>query len=376
MNKKIKLGCLYPIIFVILSLGIFGAYIYFEIKGTDVKVIKKFTIVNKEITKAITDQVIDMRPNSQISIGIYDNGKTEFFGLIRVGDTLKSIENADSIFGIGSISKTFAVSIFSQMVAENKVKLNEDLASILKIQLANNIKINLKQLANHTSGLPRIAKDDNMDDMYQPYKKYDEKWMRNYLQKDVKLEHEQDKEANYSNLGMGLLGYALAVKNNSSYTALFDEQIAKKYNLKNTTSDYQKVKNKLAKCYNIEGNLGEVWQFKDPTIAAGGVFSTSRDMIEWAKIQMDTTNKAIQFTHIPTANFDKIGKIGLGWLILKLKNKDFLFHNGKIGVDGGYSSTMFINKKEKKGIVVLTNVSDITKIRFLDKIGKAIAERL
>jgi CubicO group peptidase (beta-lactamase class C family) len=99
-------------------------------------------------------------------------------------------------------------------------------------------------------------------------------------------------------------------------------------------------------------------------------------MIEWAKIQMDTTNKAIQFTHIPTANFDKIGKIGLGWLILKLKNKDFLFHNGKIGVDGGYSSTMFINKKEKKGIVVLTNVSDITKIRFLDKVGKAIAEKL
>lgn len=376
MNKKIKLGCLYPSIVITLALIIFGAYIYYEIKGTDAKVIKNYTIINKEITKAITEQVIDMRPNSQISIGIYDNGKTEFYGLIRVGDTLKGIENEDSIFGIGSISKTFAVSIFSQMVAENKVQLNEDLASILKIQLANNIKINLKQLANHTSGLPRIAKDDNMDDMYQPYIKYDEKWMRNYLQKDVTLEHEQNKDANYSNLGMGLLGYALAIKNNSSYATLFDEQIAKKYNLKNTTADYQKIKNKLAKCYNIEGNLGEVWQFKDPTIAAGGVFSSSRDMIEWAKIQMDTKNKAIQFTHIPTANFDKIGKIGLGWLILKLKNKDFLFHNGKIGVDGGYSSTMFINKKEKKGIVVLTNVSDITKIRFLDKIGKAIAERL
>lgn len=376
MNKKIKLGCLYPSIVIILVLIIFGAYVYYEIKGTDAKVIKNYTIINKEITKAITEQVIDMRPNSQISIGIYNNGKTEFYGLIRVGDTLKGIENADSIFGIGSISKTFAVSIFSQMVAENKVQLNEDLASILKIQLANNIKINLKQLANHTSGLPRIAKDDNMDDMYQPYIKYDGKWMRNYLQKDVTLEHEQNKDANYSNLGMGLLGYALTLKNNSSYATLFDEQIAKKYNLKNTTADYQKIKNKLAKCYNIEGNIGEVWQFKDPTIAAGGVFSTSRDMIEWAKIQMDTTNKAIQFTHIPTANFDKIGKIGLGWLILKLKNKDFLFHNGKIGVDGGYSSTMFINKKEKKGIVVLTNVSDITKIRFLDKVGKAIAEKL
>lgn len=376
MNKKIRLGCLYPSIVVILSLGIFGAYAYNDLKASDAKVIKNYTIINEEITKSITEQVINIRPNSQISIGIYDNGKTEFYGLIRVGDTLKSIENADSIFGIGSISKTFAVSIFSQMVAENKVLLNEDLASILKIQLANNIKINLKQLANHTSGLPRIAKDDNMGDMYQPYIKYDEKWMRNYLQKDVKLEHEQDKEANYSNLGMGLLGYALAVKNNSSYAALFDEQIAKKYNLKNTTSDYQKVKNKLAKCYNIEGNLGEVWQFKDPTIAAGGVFSTPRDMIEWAKIQMDTTNKAIQFTHIPTANFDKIGKIGLGWLILKINNKDFLFHNGQIGLDGGYSSTMFINKNEQKAVIILTNIADFTKMGFLDKVGKIIAKQL
>jgi CubicO group peptidase (beta-lactamase class C family) len=376
MNKKIKLGCIYPTIIVILSLGIFGAYVYYDIKSTDAKVIKNYTIINEEITKSITEQVIDMRPNSQISIGIYNNGKTEFYGLIRVGDTLKGIENADSIFGIGSISKTFTTSIFSQMVAENKVLLNEDLGSILKIQLANNIKINLKQLANHTSGLPRIAEDNNMKDVYQPYIKYDEKWIKNYLQKDVELEHEQNKDANYSNLGMGLLGYALTIKNNSSYATLFDEQIAKKYNLKNTTSDYQKVKNKLAKCYNIEGNIGEVWQFKDPTIAAGGVFSTSRDMIEWAKIQMDTTNKSIQFTHIPTASFDKIGKIGLGWLIVKVKNKDFLFHNGQIGVDGGYSSTMFINKNEQKAVIILTNIADFTKMGFLDKVGKIIAGKL
>jgi CubicO group peptidase (beta-lactamase class C family) len=376
MNKKIKLGCIYPTIIVILSLGIFGAYVYYEIKGTDAKVIKNYTIINEEITKSITEQVKDIRPNSQISIGIYDNGKTEFYGLIRVGDTLKGIENADSIFGIGSISKTFAVSIFSQMVAEKKVQFNEDLANILKIQLANNIKINLKQLANHTSGLPRIAKDDNMGDMYQPYIKYDEKWIKNYLQKDVELEHDQNKDANYSNLGMGLLGYALAIKNNSSYATLFDEQIAKKYNLKNTTADYQKIKNKLAKCYNIEGNIGEVWQFKDPTIAAGGVFSSSRDMIEWAKIQMDTTNKAIQFTHIPTAKVNKIGEIGLGWLIVKVKNKDFLFHNGQIGVDGGYSSTMFINKNEQKAVIILTNIADFTKMGFLDKVGKIIAKQL
>jgi hypothetical protein len=91
MNKKIKLGCIYPTIIVILSLGIFGAYVYYEIKGTDAKVIKNYTIINEEITKAITEQVIDMRPNSQISIGIYDNVKTEFYGLIRVGDTLKRI---------------------------------------------------------------------------------------------------------------------------------------------------------------------------------------------------------------------------------------------------------------------------------------------
>jgi CubicO group peptidase (beta-lactamase class C family) len=376
MNKKIKLGCIYPTIIVILSLGIFGAYVYYDIKSTDAKVIKNYTIINEEITKSITEQVIDMRPNSQISIGIYNNGKTEFYGLIRVGDTLKGIENADSIFGIGSISKTFTTSIFSQMVAEKKVQFNEDLANILKIQLANNIKINLKQLANHTSGLPRIAEDNNMKDVYQPYIKYDEKWIKNYLQKDVELEHEQNKDANYSNLGMGLLGYALTIKNNSSYATLFDEQIAKKYNLKNTTSDYQKVKNKLAKCYNIEGNIGEVWQFKDPTIAAGGVFSTSRDMIEWAKIQMDTTNKSIQFTHIPTASFDKIGKIGLGWLIVKVKNKDFLFHNGQIGVDGGYSSTMFINKNQQKAVIILTNIADFTKMGFLDKVGKIIAGKL
>jgi hypothetical protein len=68
-------------------------------------------ITNKEIAELIENQS-NLFPNStQLSIAIVGGDNTQFIGIIRTDDKLKTIENGNAIFGIGSISKVFT-SIF------------------------------------------------------------------------------------------------------------------------------------------------------------------------------------------------------------------------------------------------------------------------
>lgn len=378
MNKKIKIGCLSVFALIITSTTIFASYLYLELKVKDAKYCMNKILINTKITDSIFELSKNIRNNSQIAIGVYRNDSLYTYGIKRENDSLFHITNKDSLFGIGSITKTFTASLLAKMHIKKELDLNEDLSVYTGIKMPNNIKISLKQLANHTSGLPRIAKKSSFfdDDKGQPYLKYDEKWLNQYLQKEFELEYPQNQISNYSNLGVGILGHIIAKQSRTNYENLIQKEIFDELNMKNSSANYQKVKNKLVCSYTFEGNPAIIWQFKSPTIGAGGIFSNIEDMIQWAKIQMDTTKKAFQMTHIPTASTAKGSKIGLGWHLITKNNKNYLFHNGQIGIDGGYSSSMLVDTKNKKAIVVLSNIADITNMGFVDKLAFLLERHL
>ena len=66
------------------------------------------------------------------------------------------LNNYQSIFEIGSITKVFTANLLAKAVIDNKVKLNENINDYLNIKFKNDISISFKSLANHTSGLPRM----------------------------------------------------------------------------------------------------------------------------------------------------------------------------------------------------------------------------
>jgi hypothetical protein len=57
-------------------------------------------------------------------------------------------------------------------------------------------------------------------------------------------------------------------------------------------------------------------------------------------------------------------------------NKNYLFHNGQIGIDGGYSSSMLVDTKNKIAIVILSNIADITNMGFVDKLAFLVERHL
>ena len=65
-------------------------------------------------------------------------------------------------FRIGSITKTFVATVVLQLVGEGRLTLDEPVARRLPGLLANGHQITVRQLLNHTSGLPNYSDDPDL----------------------------------------------------------------------------------------------------------------------------------------------------------------------------------------------------------------------
>jgi CubicO group peptidase (beta-lactamase class C family) len=119
-------------------------------------------------------------PNgTQLSICIIKEDSEKYVGIERRNDSLVYVENSDSVFEIGSITKTFTGTMLAKLVYDKKVHPNDPIKNYLPITLNQSAlhgkEITLAQLAEHTSGLPfepiNVKNDDKYPfDPYAPYK--------------------------------------------------------------------------------------------------------------------------------------------------------------------------------------------------------------
>ena len=65
-------------------------------------------------------------------------------------------------YRVGSITKTFVATIVLQLVGEGRLRLDEPVATRLPGLLPNRPRITVRQLLNHTSGLPDYIQDPEL----------------------------------------------------------------------------------------------------------------------------------------------------------------------------------------------------------------------
>lgn len=298
--------------------------------------------------------------NTQLSIALIRNKKIDFIGVERLNDTIKPVENQKYTFEIGSITKVFTATLLADFVEKQKLNLDDYIQDYLDFKINTESKITFKQLANHTSGLPRLPSNLNLwlVDQDNPYKDYNKEKLITYLTKEIKLNQEPGTKYEYSNLGAGILGFELATIANSSFESLLQDKIFTKYNMLNSSSKSENIKTKLVKGLNPKGKNTPNWDFNVLT-GAGAVFSTAEDLAQFVLAQFNYQNNALMLTQKPTFKINKAMSIGLGWHILKSEDSsELIWHNGGTG---GYTSSMAVNVKKKNGIIILSNVSALNK---------------
>jgi CubicO group peptidase (beta-lactamase class C family) len=325
------------------------------IKGN---IVNNLSVKKDSITKSQSEIIFQnskVFPNqTQLSIAIIDNGRVNYYGIEKERDTLSNIDNQKSVFEIGSISKVFTSTLLAKFVLEGKLNLNENINNYYKVPFNKNTKTSFIELANHTSGLPRLPSNLDLSKVNpeNPYKDYKQVELEHYLTTQLELSNKGNYQ--YSNTGSGLLGYTLSKIENETYGGLLQKYIFSKYDMINSTVDINKIKGDLVRGLNSEGIIVPNWEFS-ALAGAGGIFSTVEDLSHFALSQFHATNKELKLTREKTFVVNENMDMGLGWHILKSQSKNsWYWHNGGTG---GYSSSMVIDDKSKNGVIILSNVS-------------------
>lgn len=246
-----------------------------------------------------------------LSIGVYKNGKTyiNHYGELDKGKA--NTPTDETIYEIGSVSKTFAGTLVAQAELEGKLNLEDDIRKYLKEDFTNleykGRPIKIKHLITHTSRLPRFLPDtitqilENPTDslafqIHEIEKSYSKEKFLSDLH-NVVLDTIPGVIDSYSSADTELIAHILENIYNKPYNELLKEKIATKLGLKNTGTVLQKdQKSNLANGY-IVGNrlapsiINSLWG------AGGGMTSTLPDLMQYAKFQLDKEDEVSTKSH-------------------------------------------------------------------------------
>lgn len=303
-----------------------------------------------------------------LSIGIIKEGKTYTYGYGTTQKEKEQLPDANTIFEIGSITKTFTSAVLAYYVNKGKVSLTDPITKYLPDSLAVNRelqKVSIVNLSNHTSGLPRLPGNffNKNTDSLNPYKNYTPQLFFSSLKK-CKLDAVPGTVYAYSNTAPGLLALILERISGKTYETLVKEIITGPLEMKSTFQHLTpELSKRFVKVYGLNAIETKAWDF-DALAGCGALKSTVNDLLTYAKNNMESgvpdLSAAFNLSHEVT--FLKEPAVGLGWHLLQRAGELYYWHNGGTG---GSRSFLAFNIKKKTAIVLLANsVDEITDFAF------------
>lgn len=391
MKRAKEITCLVVLFFLLFLPCIFYA------QGRSVKF---DTTIKKLGEKFITD-----KQAVGLSIGIYSNGATYFYNFGSTQKDKITTPSEHTVYEIGSITKTLVSFVLANAVLEKKVSLEDDIRKYLKESYPNleykGHPIKLVHLANTTSLLPdwlpelseemkTLPADSALLLKIRRYKKLTTKDFFTALH-TVKPDTIPGTKRYHSNAGAQLLAYILEGVYQMSMEKLLEKYITTPYQLNSTYFITSKNQGKIATGYTASGKKA-VYESVMPYFKySGGLGSTAYDMVNYIKLLLDTTNRAVLLSLKKTVDVDaSSGKItnmrpdniaapevysaALNWFKYQPSAS-----SSQIWADGGtngFNSYLVIYPHLKSGVIVMANKSDEKIFRALPGIAYEISKLL
>jgi CubicO group peptidase (beta-lactamase class C family) len=287
--------------------------------------------------------------------GVLDSDTSEVVAFGKLDDG--RAPDGDTVYEIGSVTKTFTATLLATAVLSGRVTLDTPVAQLLpdfKIPSRGGKEITLGELATQHSGLPRMPSNFVPKDAANPYADYDAVQLRAFLA-EYELPRDPGAAYEYSNLGFGLLGYALAQLNHTTYGAMTDEVILKPLGMTmSSTAFTEAMRAHLAPGHDATGKATKNWNL-DALAGAGAIRSTVNDMLRYLKADMGIDQSpltaAMKLARRPRSQMAKTMRIGLAWITT---DRGIVWHNG---MTGGYRSFLGFTADGRRGVVILANTA-------------------
>ena len=324
-----------------------------------------------------------------ISVAIVNDQEIIFSKGYGFADVEKKVPmTAETIGSICSISKLFTSVAVMQLWEQGKLRLDDSISALLpaydlKQRYNETVPITMRSLLTHSSGLPREAAYPywSAPDFYFPTAKE-----MNQKLKEQQTLYPSSTYFQYSNLGMALLGEAVARVSNSSYETYIEKNILQPLKLTNTQPSLPKNLwgSKMAKGYTAlhrDGTRKPAPFFQaNGMAAAAGYSSNVLDLARFASWQFRVLNGNKEILRPSTLKemqrvqwMDPDGKTtwGLGFVNFKEGATTYVGHGGSCP---GYQSVLTLSPQKKLAVSILINAQgndpgkyEVAIFKLLDK---------
>lgn len=326
--------------------------------------------------------------STSIAVVYQGNEYVGHYGELEKGKN--NCPNSETIYEIGSLSKTFAGTLVAKAVCENKLNIEDEIQKYLPEDYPNltygSHPILVKHLLSHTSGFPNmlpleanaILRDftnhNTPAKINELHKNYGQKDFLKDLHK-VKIDTVPGYKYSYSSAGSELVAYILEKVYKTKYEKLITDYLTESIAMQNTKislSDHEAKK--LAVGYHSDNSIITSPMPQLPWGASGNMKSTVPDMVKYIKFQLKN-NKIVTESHKSLVRFDREFSIGYFWNIASDDKKlgTFYVHHGGVPRSQCY---IYIIPKYNLSAFMITNQSGVDTAKIMEDALNEIFEKI
>jgi len=246
-----------------------------------------------------------------------------------------------------------------KLIEQNKMTIDNKLVDIipeLKYDDKRVSNITIKNLLNHTSGLPDISNYH-----WDNYNQSDNSLKEFVLGLNLKLDSAPSTEYQYSNLAYDILGYVIEKVSGSTFDDFLKENILNKSDMYSSDFRFFKIHDSLKTSPHskrwVTKNIYErkTYPYTREHAPSSTLNSSSKDLSKWMISFLQTleyvelNNKYLTMIE---PSFNPNPYIGLGFQLSNINSKKTIGHYGG---DRGFRSYLIMIPEEKFGLVLLAN---------------------
>jgi serine-type D-Ala-D-Ala carboxypeptidase/endopeptidase len=316
---------------------------------------------NQSIGALGTDLFLQSGSTGMVLVVVRDD-QVFFRGYGETAPNSHQVPTQDSLVRLCSLTKIFTTDVFSKLVADKTVRLDDPLQRYAPagIVVPRRVRpITLEDLATHTSGLARELGNAPPGTPHFTFPDYRTRW---HWLPNQRLPGTPGTAALYSNVAFDLLGDALQSAAHKPYPALLAERTLTPLHMQHTTFFPN-----AAQCSHLLVSAHE----EGPCVATGatagssGLYSTAADMTIWLKYLLrsagpgtraqDAAAQAVYLlpsSLVREKGLDHAGEptgVGLGWIhILPADSPSHIVE--KTGGGAGFATYIAINHSRRTAI--------------------------
>jgi CubicO group peptidase (beta-lactamase class C family) len=283
---------------------------------------------------AVMKQQMRARHIPGASVAVVSHGKVvllKSYGLADVENQVPATPH--TVYELASVTKQFTAAAIMMLVQDGKLSLDDPINQLLDGLPAGWNKITIRQLLNHTAGVPEFSKPQFHLDMRADHAPRD----LIQLVANAPLDFTPGEKYSYSNTGYVLLGMLIEKLSGKKYGTFVRERIFEPLDMKDSRfNDQSAIVPNRARGYTFTNFILENADFTSSSnpYAAGGLLSSAADMAKWMQAQgseklLSRSNWEQMWTEARLNDGTNFG-YGFGWNIRTTWSRKRVEHAGGI----------------------------------------------